>query len=406
MDYKKKYKELVAKIKNAHLYAQTDSTKNVLEGILPELAESEDERILEIIKHCIESRYLHTSTIKGISQKQCFAWLEKQGEQNVADKIKPKFHEGDWITNGDYTWKIVEVKPLDYILQAQDGNIVDDTISHVDEQFHSFTIEDTKDGDVLVYNNEIVEIILLFKEWKNGYIGAADTYVHMFNNKINISNWCDCSYTAHPATKEQCDLLFQKMKEAGFEWDSEKKELKKISQRMISAEAKEAMYDKPTDNDMVEALRTEYEKGMADAIAEMEKPTWSVEDMSKVQRICKYLDEAKKYYADITEVRECINWLKSLKDRVIPQSKQEWSEEDEDYFDAIITKLEVTQEDAALTDNQLKFLKSLKYKVFPQIHWKPSDEQMENLSRAANGVIYRTSLLMELYQDLKKLREE
>jgi hypothetical protein len=45
------------------------------------------------------------------------------------------------------------------------------------------------------------------------------------------------------------------------------------------------------------------------------KQEWSVEDMSKIQRICKYLDEAKKYYADITEVRECVDWLNSLKDR-------------------------------------------------------------------------------------------
>ena len=43
---------------------------------------------------------------------------------------------------------------------------------------------------------------------------------------------------------------------------------------------------------------------------------WSVEDKSKVQRICKYLDEAKKYYADITEVRECMDWLKSLEDKI------------------------------------------------------------------------------------------
>ena len=60
------------------------------------------------------------------------------------------------------------------------------------------------------------------------------------------------------------------------------------SQRMISAEAKEAMYD---------------------------KPAWSEEDTFKVQRICKYLNEAK-YYTDITEVRDCIEWLKSLKQRI------------------------------------------------------------------------------------------
>jgi hypothetical protein len=34
----------------------------------------------------------------------------------------------------------------------------------------------------------------------------------------------------YPATKEQRDILFQKMKEAGYEWDSEKRELKKIEQ--------------------------------------------------------------------------------------------------------------------------------------------------------------------------------
>ena len=32
----------------------------------------------------------------------------------------------------------------------------------------------------------------------------------------------------HPATKEQRDLLFAKMQEAGYEWDDGKKELKKI----------------------------------------------------------------------------------------------------------------------------------------------------------------------------------
>ena len=47
-----------------------------------------------------------------------------------------------------------------------------------------------------------------------------------------------------------------------------------------------------------------------------------------------------------------------------------WSEEDEDYYDAIIAKLEVTQDDTALTDNQMEFLKSLKDKVHSKQEWK------------------------------------
>ena len=83
--------------------------------------------------------------LKGISDAK--HELEKQGGEKPADKAEPKFKVGDWITNGDCTWKIVEVKPLDYILRTPYGNIVDDTISFVDEQFHSLTIEDAKDDD-------------------------------------------------------------------------------------------------------------------------------------------------------------------------------------------------------------------------------------------------------------------
>ena len=169
------------------------------------------------------------------------AWLEKQdgidncpleGSTNTVmtdskkNQVEPKFKVGDWITNGDYTWKIVEVKPLDYILQSQDGNIVDDTISHVDEQFHSFTIKDAKIGDVLVASDESLFIFARAKD------NAA--YYHFSlckNGSQEISDgkhaW-EVAKDCHPATKEQRDLLFEKMKEAGYEWDSEKKELKKF----------------------------------------------------------------------------------------------------------------------------------------------------------------------------------
>ena len=53
-------------------------------------------------------------------------------------------------------------------------------------------------------------------------------------------------------------------------------------------------------------------KSLKDRVQLQPKQEWSVEDRSKIQRICKYLNEVKKYCADITEVRECIDWLKAL----------------------------------------------------------------------------------------------
>ena len=149
------------------------------------------------------------------------------GEEKIVDEVKPKFHEGEWITNGNYTWKIVEVKPLDYILQSQDGNIVDDTISHVDEQFHSFTIEDAKNGDVLVSRFDIP--FIYNGNYNSDYLGAycGITTGGDFNVGTEKCQWSR-NKNIHPATKEQRDLLFEKMKEAGYEWNDEKKELKKV----------------------------------------------------------------------------------------------------------------------------------------------------------------------------------
>ncbi len=40
--------------------------------------------------------------------------------------------------------------------------------------------------------------------------------------------------TLHPATKEQRDFFFAKMREAGYEWDADKNEVRKIQHYDIS----------------------------------------------------------------------------------------------------------------------------------------------------------------------------
>jgi hypothetical protein len=93
---------------------------------------------------------------------------------------------------------------------------------------HLWTIQDAKDGDILVCGDN-PEIIMLFKSLRN--IHWAFTHFHMYNDgDYRVNDWCDCGENVHPATKEQRDLLFNKMKEAGYEWNAKKKELKKIEQ--------------------------------------------------------------------------------------------------------------------------------------------------------------------------------
>ena len=56
----------------------------------------------------------------------------------------------------------------------------------------------------------------------------------------------------------------------------------------------------------------------------------------------------------------------------------------------------------SICDEQINWLKSIKDRVQPQNHWKPSDEQMMAfLYHCSNG-----SVLSSLYNDLNKLKEK
>ena len=232
--------------------------------------------------------------------------LDKE-EQKSADEVEPKFNECEWITNGDYTWKIVEVKPLDYILQSQDGNIVDDTISHVDEQFHSFTTQDAKGGDVLCdyieeYDNPLIFILKKFERVNFGLANISDYSSYCFLTAGDRQRFEEGQYhhkhNIKPATKEQRDTLLKAMADAGYTFDFEKKELKKITQE-------------PEEN-----------KGNVGGIS----PNWSEEDEEEFQIAIDTLVEAGQH--------DSANWLQSLKG--IAQPKQEWSEEEENRFAKVV----------------------------------------------------------------------
>lgn len=169
-------------------------------------------------------------------------------------------------------------------------------------------------------------------------------------------------------------------------------------QRMISAEAKEAIYDKPVEPfDKYEGLtnfeRTltdicigwigeesgwkQYIKDNADVLLRIaaekfnsvqveQKPAWGEEDSVRLQRIIDFLWHNRKGDTDaIYQQEQDIDWLKSLKDRVQPKN-----------------------------------------------NWKPSEDQMDALYTYIYNPQYfntpdpRMELVISIYEDLKKLMEE
>ena len=143
--------------------------------------------------------------------------------------IEPKFHEGDLVVdNCDYVWKIKGILNQFYILEGIEGGESRPTIEWVDKTFHLWTIQDAKDGDMLACNEEI----LLFKSYSvQGRISLYCWYNGQTNN-FHSKGVDDTLLTTrnkiYPATKEQCDTLLKAMTDAGYTFDFEKKELKKI----------------------------------------------------------------------------------------------------------------------------------------------------------------------------------
>ena len=152
--------------------------------------------------------------------------LEAIKEEKVdnENRVEPKFKVGDWVVyecrNGTVTLQIARIVEGTYEFTGSNLNIADE------DTLHLYTIEDAKDGDVLA----AYEVIVLFKKIEGYNIRCHFSY-HYMNHQTTSTNELHNKAAFSPATKEQRNLLFQKMKEAGYEWDAELKELKKIERK-------------------------------------------------------------------------------------------------------------------------------------------------------------------------------
>lgn len=415
MDYEKKYKQLHKFISDLYPF-MSEYCKEKVEGFLPELIESEDEKIRKFLIKWIQDNYYHGTTeiptktligwlekqgkaepkwchhkvdLSGCSEEyrkayydgwnncnqqhsQCkseendvvkclingmkfyyegneeatwgtekfpmkvrdiLSWLEKQGEQNHFEQdlemeVKPKFKVGDWVTNGLCTWRIDSINGEMYY-----GNGVDpgEYFENIDVEYRLWSIQDAKDGDVLA------EDTCTFIIKKLNHDLTAEIYCCLYDDgdfELNSNLGFDDTCT-YPATKEQRDLLFQKMKEEGYKWDAEKKGLKNIH---VIDEGKAEM----------DYCFTKMMNG------EKVSSTWSKEDEEIINGITSYLCTHDS--CELDGFNKWYDWLKSLKERIT---------------------------------------------------WNPSDEQMDALyEETQKSDRIRDDRIVSLYNDLKKLKGE
>lgn len=296
----------------------------------PELKESEDERMIQYFKDLAPFDNADELYEKYcFSHKDAIAWLEKQGEhanflskiqagdkvtrnedgvlvnlyqlnrvakkqgeQKSTYKVESNFSVGDWVVycNDD----------VDLITGIEENGYCINNSGYIPficaSDIRLWTIQDAKDCDVLAWDDS--KCIALFKNIYDedsfnsyGFVGGCTGTFESRQSYHDIEG-------AHPATKEQRDLLFQKMHEAGYEWDADKKELIKIEH----------------------------------------KPSWSEKNNEHVNSLLKRLDGLcrKEFTTTRFAINEDEDWLKSLKDKYTWKPSEEQMNTLEYYMHTLI----------------------------------------------------------------------
>lgn len=342
----KAYDGLIERLKDLKFAYRFSPLSDTIEEKFPELKESEDGNTDEKVRKALIKLVTNYASMDlfieyDIHLDEALSWLEKQRDK---DKLIQEL--------GEYKVKYTQ-EVLRQHLEKQGGQNLDNSAKNCKdgqkpkEKTKIYDSMDDLIADALIEEIEGSELDDRGKYNRIHWIEShRQKHTWSEDDKKMFVNIKACLRNANKDYSREIDWLKSIKPQPKNEWSEEDERERKRVVGLLEgwlSTFKETCYAEDCKCGIV----------WLKSLKPQPKQEWSVEDRSKIQRICTYLNEAKKYYADITEVRECINWLKSLKDRTQPQ-------------------------------------------------WKPSKEQMKQLNSAAN--IYPDSrigyALRSLYQDL------
>lgn len=164
-------------------------------------------------------------TILGAISNRGYSW-----NLDELELAKQKFKIGDWIisdVNGNI-YHIIEIdlKTGAYYVELEDGDKYWYPKNTLDSCCRLWDTEDANHGDILVISRDPNEIpmILILRDYISEVKGIFYSVCYTNRDKDHTfieggKHYLAKSLEIYPANKEQRDLLFKKMKEAGYEWE-------------------------------------------------------------------------------------------------------------------------------------------------------------------------------------------
>ena len=223
-------------------------------AIFPQLKETEHEGIRKALVNMFS--FYNIQKVGNYTNEQILKWLEGQRErprmgyptgheerdghnQTASDLIVsvgdgsdgPKYKVGDWLVATKHGLsrliRIIGHEQGRYEIEKMGGDTGVPSFGYVEEYYRPWAIQDANDGDVLATKDNCICIFdgtVEEGKYPFAYCGISMYGFRVYDGKLPFTH-----DDVYPATKEQRDLLFQKMKEAGYEWDSDKKEVIRLS---------------------------------------------------------------------------------------------------------------------------------------------------------------------------------
>lgn len=377
-----RYDEAIKKVNDYYegktkLYSDVDKT---LDYLFPELKENEDEKIRKyLIKYFEASKDELSEGFRwnGITIEECISWLEKQGQVKESLISQQVNKEDDMIEI------FSELKNKDERIKAEIIRIVDiwtnscpvvngipagTLIAWLENQGER-SIEEIEDPSVRKYMKlNKFSLANMLAERDRNVEETIKSFENQDEQKISFSLPTEGKFPYN----NPADTLDEEIENI---WE-------KLSCDNKFTATKDGFHE------VVVHFVNWYEK------QDEQKPAWSEEDLISLGYLATFVDEnGDSFYGK--NKPNVVKWIRSFAN-FHPTQKQEWSEEDEKMYAAIIFTL------AGFMGNEDKidWLHSLK----DRYTWRPSEVQMQILNKYAEQNNYDGSVLTSLYRDLKKLK--
>ena len=380
MDHKEKYNKLVNAIKVLQEANPSDEViQNFVNDNVPELKESEDKIIRKWIKKELESKYVVDNIVNNVMADKALAWLEKQGSEpnwchhkvdlsNCPEEYRKAYYDG-WNncnmqhsqrkSEGDDEEKVLIGARKDVALSIMnflDRNTLGMDLSSMERADLESAVIDSDWSKVYDYMKKKLE-----KQGERKEANLVEILKHYPKETELYSPLYGRLWLAEVDEKNEIITCYKHRLEEGCT----RAVLEQEDTVSFYSNGTTGLSDFNTSKDCMLFLYDIAKQGE-------QKPTWSHEDDVMVHDILGLLPVKSR--PEYNQRRA--NWIKSLKDRVQPHPKQEWSEEDEDMIQALNACIDATiksgmnyisfDSKSILIGKVKNWAKSIKNRVIPQ----------------------------------------